>query len=72
MIAEWSRIFLKSHFGLGYGLKSPFWTPKLIFSFVLKSSIFSFRPKLTFSITNFKIHPVEYVHNDHTDHFGFR
>ena len=34
-----------------------------------KSSIISFRPKLTFWVTNFKIHPVEYVHMDHTDHF---
>ena len=26
----------------------------------------------TFWATNLKIYPVEYVHMDHTDHFGFR
>ena len=72
MIAEWSRIFLNVIFGLGYSLKNELWTPKLNFSTFLKSSIFSFRPKLTFSVTKFKIHPVEYVHMDHTNHFGFR
>ena len=35
-------------------------------------TIFSFRPKFTFWITKIKIHPVEYVHMDHTDHFGFQ
>ena len=35
-------------------------------------SFFSFRPKLSFGVTNFKIHPAEYVHMDHTDHFGVR
>ena len=33
---------------------------------------FGVRPKFPFWITHFKIHPVEYVHMDHTDHFGFR
>ena len=33
--------------------------------------MFSFRQKLIFWITNFKIHPVESVHMDRTDHFVF-
>ena len=30
----------------------------------------SFRRKFTFWTTNLKIHPVEYAHMDHADHFG--
>ena len=46
--------------------------PETDFFIFLKTLIFSFRPKFTFSVTKFKIHPVEYAHMDHTDHFGFR
>ena len=51
-----------------------FW-PKSPSSEVLDMVIFqkvSFRQKLDFWVTNLKIHPVEYVHMDHTDHLGFR
>ena len=42
------------------------------FSIFWKTTILSFRPKLTFWILNLKIRPVEYVHMDHTDHLGFQ
>ena len=71
MTAEWSRIFLKVILVLDLAQKSIL-DPEPDFSIFRPPCFFSFRPKLTFSITKFKIHPVEYVHNDHTDHFGFR
>ena len=71
MTAEWSRIFLNVILVLEWPQKSILDPESETLDFS-KSSIFSFRPKFTFWITKFKIHPVEYVHNDHTDHFGFR
>ena len=60
MIAEWSRICLKVILVFDTASKMNFGPRNRNFIF-LKSAIFSFRPKLTCSVTNFKIHPVEYV-----------
>ena len=72
---EWSRMYLEVILVLETLPEKPFWAskaPKTHFSNFSKPSIVSFPQKLTFWIANLKIHLVEYVRMDHTDHLGVR
>ena len=70
------RDVFRSHFGLrnppGEAILSLKRSQNWFFIFFSKPSILSFPQKLTFWVINLKIHLVEYVRMDHTDHFGFQ
>ena len=68
MTPEDSRIFSKASW-FWKDLQKLHFGPQTDFSIVRPLCCFSFRPKLTFWVTNLEIRPVEYVHMDHTDHF---
>ena len=72
---EWSGMYLEVILVLESLLEKPFWAskaPKTNFSNFPRPSILSFPQKLSFWIAILKIHLVEYVRMDHTDHFSFR
>ena len=46
--------------------------PKTEFSTFWKTYVFECSSKTDFGVLILKIRPVEYVHMDHTDHFGFQ
>ena len=50
-------------------LKHQLWVPKLDCHLFLEYLNFQSSSKFTFWVTDLKIHPVEYVHMNHTDHF---
>ena len=61
----------RTRFGPEFTLKKSMLPPQTGFPIFWKTEVLSFHPKLTFWVLNLKIRPVEYVHMDHTGHFGF-
>ena len=70
MTQEWSRVYFKVSLILETTLKVNFGVQNLIFH--ISENLISHFPskKLTFGVTNLKIHLVEYVRMDHMGHFS--